>query len=140
MSTAKTKIENAYKWAVANRPQVDGFPYLAECLRQAGVLRYVYHFPSCQCIFFTGEGQVASQGEVLLSGMSDVPSFDQEAFLRVLKASQKGEITFPEFLKGTWKTGVINYEADLIARKVSYYGANGESYIEDYPAVKVEMK
>lgn len=37
MSTLKDKIANAYKWAVANRPKVNGFPHLAEARRQAGV-------------------------------------------------------------------------------------------------------
>lgn len=137
MSNIKERIVEAYKWAVANRPKNNGYPYLAETLRQVGVIRYVYNLPSCQCIYFTEEGNVANRGEVLGSGMSDVPVFDREAFIDVLRTSQRGESTFPEFLKGSWETGVISYEADLMARKVSYYGAGGEVYVEDYPAVEV---
>jgi uncharacterized protein YbcV (DUF1398 family) len=139
MSIAKEKIANAYQWAVANRPKVNGYPYLAEALKQAGVLRYVYHLPSCQCIYFTQYGNVASQSEALTAGMSEVPKFDQKAFIKVLRQSQMGDITFLDFLKGSWEAGVISYDADLSARKVSYYGANGESYVEDYPAVEVRI-
>jgi uncharacterized protein YbcV (DUF1398 family) len=32
---------------------------------------------------------------------------------------------------------VIGYDADLVAHKVIYYGLNGESYSEEYPAVLV---
>jgi uncharacterized protein YbcV (DUF1398 family) len=32
----------------------------------------------------------------------------------------------------------MRYDIDLLARKVTYYGCNGEEYIEDYPAVEVE--
>lgn len=139
MNKTKEKITSAYKWAIANRPKVNGFPYLAEALRQAGVLRYVVTLPSCQTLYFTKEGPVVSQSEVLLTGLSDVPTFDQDAFVSVLRKSQAGETTFPEFLKGTWEAGVIHYEANLVSRKVSYYGADGESYIEDYPAVEIKI-
>ncbi len=139
MNTAKNKIKKAYKWAVANRPKVNGYPYLAEALRQASVTRYVYNFPSCQCIFFTAEGAVASKGEFLISELTEVSNFNKEAFLKVLRSSQQGDISFAEFLKGTWDAGVIYYEADLITRKVSYFGANGESYVEDYPLVEVNI-
>lgn len=138
MSIAKERIENAYKWVMSNRPKVNGFPYLAEVLRQAGVKRYVYNLPSCQCIYFTEQGQVAGPSHSLISGLSEVPQFDKEAFLGVLRASQNGDIEFLQFLKGIWAAGVINYEADLIGRKVTYFGAEGDSYAEDYPAVEVK--
>lgn len=140
MSIAKDKIASAYKWAIANRPKVNGFPYLAEALRQAGVTRYVYNLPSCQCIFFTQEGNVVNQSEMLVNGMSDVPKFNKEAFIKILRKSQLGESTFPEFLQSSWETGVISYEADLSKRKVTYYGATeGEFYTEDYPAVEIKV-
>lgn len=139
MSMIKERIEKAYKWAMANRPKVNGYPYLAEALRQAGVTRYVYNLPSNQCIFFTKDGHVSSQHESHTSGMNDVPRFNQEAFVSLLRANQAGNGTFAEFLKGAWENGVISYEAHLVARKVTYYGAEGESYVEDYPAVEVKM-
>ena len=139
MSTAKERIEKSYKWAAGNCPKVNGYPYLAEALRQAGVVRYVYNLPSNQCIFFTKDGNVVNQSESTASGLHEVPKFNKEAFIKVLRISQAGDSTFPEFLKNSWKSGVINYEADLIARTVTYYGAEGESYIEEYPKVEVKM-
>lgn len=139
MSRVKDRIAGAYRWAAANRPKVNGYPFLAEALRQAGVTRYVYSLPSCQCVFFTEEGPVASQTEGLAPGMSDVPRFDREAFIEVLRTSQRGDSSFPEFLRGSWETGIIGYEADLVERRVTYHGAGGESYVEDYPEVEVKM-
>lgn len=139
MSTAKDRIEKAYKWAVVNRPKVNGYPYLAEALRQAGVLRYVYQLPSNQVIYFTKSGNVVSPSEGSTSGLSDVPKFDKDAFIKVLRVSQLGESSFPDFLRDAWKTGVTYYEADLIARTVTYYGAEGESYVEEFPMVEVKM-
>jgi uncharacterized protein YbcV (DUF1398 family) len=122
MKSTKDRITDAYQRAMAIRPKVGGYPYLAEALRQAGVTRYVYTLPS----------------EVVASGMLDVPTFNQAAFIQALRKSQNGDMTFPEFLKGSWEQGVVQYEADLLARKVTYYGADGESYVEDYPAVDLK--
>jgi uncharacterized protein YbcV (DUF1398 family) len=138
LSVSIEKIKDAYRWVANNPRQHYSFPYLAEALRLAGVIRYIYSLPSCQCIFYTSHGQVVNQMEVLYSGMIEVPNFNQEDFLKVLRSSQMGQSTFPEFLKGAWESGVLYYEADLVARKVSYFGAEGESYIEEYPAVQID--
>ncbi len=139
MKSTKERIADAYKRAMASRPKVGGYPYLAEALRQAGVARYVYTLPSGQCIFHARDGKVATQSDVVPSGMLDVPSFNRDAFIKVLRKSQNGDMSFPEFLKGSWENGVVHYEADLIARKVTYYGADGESYVEDYPEVALQQ-
>lgn len=139
MNGPQERIASAFQWAFQNRPKVNGFPYLAEALRQAGVLRYVYQLPSGQCLFHTADGAVANQSEVIATGMLTVPRFDKDAFIRVLRTSQNGDSTFPEFLKGCWETGIVSYEADLIARQVTYHGAAGENYVEDYPAVEVKL-
>jgi uncharacterized protein YbcV (DUF1398 family) len=78
-----------------------------------------------------------TQGAPLASGTVDVPSFNREALVRALRTDQAGESTFPEFLTASWRAGVVRYDVDFIARKVAYYGCNGEEYIEDYPAVEV---
>jgi uncharacterized protein YbcV (DUF1398 family) len=137
MGIVEERIAKAYQWALANRPKVDGYPYLAEALRQAGVTRYVYSLPSNQCMYFCKDGHVVGLSEVTKAGLSEVPRFDKDAFVKVLRATQAGDSTFPEFLKRSWETGIVRYEADLIARRVTYYGAEGESYVEDYPAVEV---
>jgi uncharacterized protein YbcV (DUF1398 family) len=35
----------------------------------------------------------------------------------------------------SWKAGVVRYDVDFAARQVTYYGCQGGSYIEAYPAV-----
>jgi uncharacterized protein YbcV (DUF1398 family) len=88
-------------------------------------------------LYLTSQGPVVTQGAPLASGTVDVPSFNREALVRALRTDQAGESTFPEFLTASWRAGVVRYDVDFIARKVAYYGCNGEEYIEDYPAVEV---
>jgi uncharacterized protein YbcV (DUF1398 family) len=137
MSNAVENLLEALKFAQSIRPKAGGFPYLAEALRLAGVTRNLWSLPSCQSIYLTKEGAVVSQGTPLLSGNADIPPFDREALLRALRTDQAGQSSFPEFLRAAWEAGVTGYDVDLEKRKVTYYGALGESYEEKYPAVEV---
>jgi uncharacterized protein YbcV (DUF1398 family) len=137
MSKAIERLQVAQKQAMAIRPKVGGFPYLAETLRRAGVTRNVWSLPACQSIFITNDGAVVMQGEPLVSGMADISAFDREGLIRALRTDQAGESTFPEFLAASWRAGVVRYEVDFAARTVSYFGCNGEEYVESYTAVDI---
>lgn len=137
MKTSVTHLQTALNRAMATRPQVGGFPYLAEVLRQAGVTLNRWTLPACESLYVTTEGPVVLQGKPLISGWSAVPPFDREALIRALRIDQSGQSTFPEFLASTWAAGVVRYDVDFAARTVAYYGANGEEYVEDYPAVSI---
>ena len=138
MSRAIENLADAQKRAMAGRPKVRGFPYLAETLRQAGVTRNLWFLPACESIFLTNDGPVVLQGTPLTSGMADVPPFNREALITALRTDQAGESTFPEFLAATWRAGVVRYDVDFAARTVAYYGVNGEEYVEAYPAVPLD--
>lgn len=43
-----------------------------------------------------------TQGAPLVSGIADVPTFDQVALIKALRTDQAGESTFPEFLAASW--------------------------------------
>ena len=138
MSKAIENLQATQKRAMAGRPKIGGFPYLAETLRRAGVKRNFWYLPACQSIYLTNEGPVVSMGVPLASGMADVPAFNRDALIRALRTDQAGESTFPEFLKASWDAGVVRYVVDFEARTVTYYGCDGEEYVEAYPAACVE--
>ncbi len=134
MSQAIENLQDAQQRALAGRPKVGGFPYLAETLRRAGVTSIVWTLPSCQTLYLTQSGPVVSQAAPLVSGLADVPPFNQEALVVALRTDQAGQSTFMDFLQASWQAGVVGYDVDLLDRKVTYYGCNGEEYREDYPA------
>jgi uncharacterized protein YbcV (DUF1398 family) len=139
MSLAIDHLNAALQRAFAARPTVGGFPYLAETLRRAGVTRNLWFLPSCQSLYLTERGPVATQGAPLVTGTVDVPPFDSEALITALRTDQAGESTFPEFLAAAWRAGVVRYDVDFDKRIVAYYGCCGEEYAEEYPAVAVEI-
>lgn len=138
MGKATDNLTAAMQRAMAGRPKVGGFPYLAETLRRAGVTRNLWYLPASLSLYLTKDGPVAVQGTPLASGMVDVPPFHREALIAALRADQAGKSTFPEFLEASWRAGVVRYDVDFEARKVSYFGCQGEEYVEDYPAVSLE--
>jgi len=138
MSKAIDNLQAAQKHAMAIRPKVGGFPYLAETLRRAGVTRNLWFLPACQSLFLTNDGPVVSQGTPLVTGMVDVPAFDRDGLISALRTDQAGQSTFPEFLAASWRAGVVRYDVDFAARTVAYYGCHGEEYMEAYPAIEID--
>lgn len=137
MQNPQNQLQAAMKYAMEHRPKVGGFPFLAECLRQAGVEKNIWTLPSAQSAYIMKDATLVQQGTPLVSGMVEVPVFDEQALIKALRTDQAGESTFPEFLMATWNSGVVTYEVDFSVRTVSYYGARGESYVESYAAVDI---
>lgn len=137
MSQAIANIQAAQQRALAVRPTVGGFPYLAESLRRAGVTHNIWFLPACESLYLTDAGPVVMQGTPLLTGAADVPPFDEKALIVALRTDQAGESSFPEFLSASWRAGVVRYDVDFGQRTVTYYGCNGETYAEDYPEVEL---
>ncbi len=138
MTKNSEKLAEAQKYAMSIRPKVGGFPVLAEVLRQAEVKMNHWSLPSCQSVYLMANGAVVQQGVPLVTGTHEIPQFNREALVAAIRTDQEGRSTFPEFLQAAWKAGVIGYDADFVGRKVTYYGARGESYLEEYPAVEVK--
>lgn len=137
MSIAIENLKSAQQRAMAGRPKVGGYPYLAETLRRAGVTRNIWSLPSCQSLYLTEKGPVVVQGSPLVTGMADVPAFNRDALITALRTDQAGNSTFPGFLIATWRAGVVKYDVDFAARTCTYYGAAEEQYVESYPAVEI---
>lgn len=133
-----TKLTEAQKFAMSIRPKVGGFPILAEVLREAGVLMNRWYLPSLQAVYQMKEGSVVQQGTPLVTGVHEIPKFHRDNLINAIRADQEGKSTFLEFLKAAWDAGVVGYDVDFTNRNVIYYGALGESYLEEYPAVTFE--
>jgi uncharacterized protein YbcV (DUF1398 family) len=129
----------AQRAAIANRPAVQGFPYLAETLRMAGVHRNEWNLPSMQSLYLTDLGPVMMTGDPLFDGPSEVPEFNESALVAALRADQAGDLTFPEFALAAWRAGVVRWIVDLDNRVCAYHGALGESFAETYPGVSLSV-
>jgi uncharacterized protein YbcV (DUF1398 family) len=98
MSNAIDNLKAAQQRAMAMRPKVGGFPYLAETLRCAGVTNNSWFLPACQSSYLTEHEPVVTQGTPLASDPLDMPPFDREALIAAIASDQAGKSTLPEFL------------------------------------------
>lgn len=137
MSDAITNLQSAMLKAIEGRPSVGGFPFLAETLRAAGVKVNKWTLPSCQSLYITELGNVVMPGQLLVADITDVPQFDELMLIHALRTDQAGNSTFPQFLEAIWLAGVVSYTVDFSSRHVTYFGVDGQSYVEDYPAVEL---
>jgi uncharacterized protein YbcV (DUF1398 family) len=137
MSTITDTIQSAQRRAAEIRPNVGGFPVLAEVLRHAGIHRSEWTLPAGQTVYLTDAGAVVEPATPLISTISDVPAFDRDAVIDALRADQAGHTTFPQFLTAIWSAGVTRYVVDLDRRTVTYHGIDDSTYVESYPAVEI---
>lgn len=140
MSKATQNLQEALAHAMSIRPEIGGFPTLAEALRKAGITKNIWNLPSCQSIYITKFGPVVTQGVSLVNAPVDIPPFNKEALVKALRIDQAGKSSFPEFLKASWESGVVSYVVDFKKRQVTYYGVLDESYSEEYPVVQIALK
>ncbi|MEU8589565.1 DUF1398 family protein [Streptomyces sp. NPDC048664] len=137
MSTAIENLKAARERAAAVRPEVGGFPYLAEALRQAGVSTYHCTVPAGTSVYVTDAGPVVTQSGPLVDGTADISPWDEKALIAAIRADQAGSTSYPEFVSGCWNAGVLHYEVNLAARTCTYHGALGDSYTESYQPVSI---
>ena len=107
MTTVIERIAAAQAHAAAVRPAVSGFPYLAEALRGAGVTRCHFDVPSRTFRYVTTDGSVLHPGALLVDVATMVPRFDRSALVEALRADQRGETAFREFVAACWRAGVV---------------------------------
>lgn len=137
MSSIIDKVTAAVAHGARIRPEIGGFPHLAEAMRQAGITKNYFDVPSTSMVFVTAEGDVLMPGALLHTEPVVLPPFDEDALIAALRADQGGETTFPEFVQASLRAGVIRYEVDTTERTCTYFGTHGEQYVEQYPAVAI---
>lgn len=131
-------VEAALRRGMQLRPEVGGFPWLAEALRSAGVERFEFVVPSMTTVYATACGDVVEQGTPVVAGAVLVARFERDALIAALRADQAGLTTFPEFVAAAWRAGVVSWTVDLEARTCTYRSASGrESYVESYAAIEI---
>jgi uncharacterized protein YbcV (DUF1398 family) len=111
------------------------FPEVVRKLTQAGVERYhtdlccdehVYYMPN-------GETHVEPMG---LPSQLIAAEFSDAGVDAAVRAIQRGEIQYTEFLRRIMEAGCVGYFVLLAGRQAQYFGRKGEMHVEKFPAPK----
>ncbi|MBA4191371.1 MAG: DUF1398 domain-containing protein [Planctomycetaceae bacterium] len=109
------------------------FPEVVRRLSEVGVERYHVDLTRDETTYYLagGESHVLAlhgpKGEI-------VGPFDAGGVEQAVRASQRGEITHPEFLARIRAAGCVGYLAQLAGRRVQYVGRTGDMHVEPFPS------
>jgi len=112
------------------------FPKVVELLVGAGVESYTADLIKLRNTYYDGGGEAFDEPLPLKKRPTIAPSFDSTAVAATVKAIQRGEIGYAEFLHRIMRSGCSHYEVFIAGRKAMYFGRGGEFYTEPFPAGK----
>ena len=109
------------------------FPEVVRRLHEAGVERYHVDLTRDETTYYLpgGESHVFATG-----GPRDpiAGPFDAASVEGAVRAIQRGEIIFPEFLRRILAAGCVGYFTQIAGRRVQYVGRTGDMHVEPFPA------
>lgn len=111
------------------------FPEVVRRLREVGVERYHVDLTRDETTYYLPCGE----SHVFATGAPRDPiaeSFDAAAVEGTVRAIQRGEIIFPEFLRRIMAAGCVGYFTQIAGQRVQYVGRTGDMHVENFPTAK----
>jgi uncharacterized protein YbcV (DUF1398 family) len=102
-------------------------------LIDAGIERYYTDLSGIQTIYYGIDGSIYTEKMPYPNPPLRGEKFSEKDVIEALRAIQRGEIIYPEFLNRIIKAGAVNYTVFILGDQVHYVGVKGEIYIEHFP-------
>ena len=112
------------------------FPQVLQRLVGAGVKSYTADLIMLRNTYYDGGNEAFDKPLPLKDGPAIAPAFDSIAVAATVKAIQRGEIGYAEFLRRIMRSGCSHYEVFIAGRKAMYFGRDGDLYTEPFPQAK----
>lgn len=113
------------------------FPVVAQKLVGAGVASYNTDLVTLRKTYYDAGIESIDEKLPLTDPPAIAAQFDRDTVQGVVKAIQRKEIGYAEFLRRIMKAGCSGYRVFFNGRKAMYFGRDGEFYTEPFPpAVK----
>ena len=112
------------------------FPQVVQRLVGAGVNSYTADLIKLRNTYYGAGGEAFDEPLPLKDCPAIALSFDSAAVAATVKAIQRGEIGYAEFLRRIMRSGCSHYEVFIGGRKAMYFGRDGDFYTEPFPATK----
>ena len=125
-------IEQCMTESFADTP----FPEVVRRLIGAGVKSYTADLIKLRNTYYGAAAEAYDEALPLNDGPAIAPDFDSTAVAGTVKAIQRGEIGYAEFLRRIMAAGCSRYAVFIGGRKAMYFGRDGEFYTEPFPAGK----
>ncbi|MGH7087680.1 MAG: DUF1398 domain-containing protein, partial [Stellaceae bacterium] len=86
--------------------------------------------------FYDAEAETRSARLPLDAAPPVAAEFAQDTVSAAVRAIQRGELGYAEFLRRIMRAGCASYCAFLAGRRVIYFGRDGGFHVEDFPPPK----
>jgi len=113
------------------RRQVDlpsGCRALVRCRRDVLLRR---HATLEDVVYLTDDGTLTEKMHLPLDPVAE--GFSKSGIVAAIRAAQRDEIRYPEFMRPASAAGVVGYWAFLTGKRVIYFGRKGEFHVEEFP-------
>jgi uncharacterized protein YbcV (DUF1398 family) len=112
------------------------FPQVVQRLVGAGVQSYTADLIKLRNTYYGNDAEAYDEPLPLKDGPAIAPAFDDTRVAASVKAIQRGEISYAEFLRRIMAAGCSHYEVFIAGRKAMYFGREGAFYTEPFPPAK----
>ncbi|QEG29115.1 hypothetical protein GobsT_39040 [Gemmata obscuriglobus] len=112
------------------------FPETVRRLSEAGVERYHVDLTRDETTYYLSCGESHALALGGPHGTINGP-FDATGVEGAVRASQRGEVTYREFLSRIMAAGCVGYFTQITGRKVQYVGRTGDMHVEPFPGTTV---
>jgi uncharacterized protein YbcV (DUF1398 family) len=109
------------------------FPEVVRRLLENGVERYSVDFVRRETTCYGTDG---SSERLVFPEAEPLPmaeSFGVQAVQEAIRAAQRDEIRYPEFMRRILAAGCVGYTAYLTGKRVVYEGRLGDFHVEHFP-------
>jgi len=108
------------------------FPQVVQRMLSAGAESYYVDAVRTEHTVYLSDGTTLVE-KVHLALDPVAARFSKPAIVAAIRAAQRDEIRYPEFMRRSCAAGVVGYWAFLAGRKVIYFGALGDFHVEHFP-------
>jgi uncharacterized protein YbcV (DUF1398 family) len=110
------------------------FPVVVQRLAGAGVAAYTADLIALRKTYYDADAETLDKPMPLTDKPAIAAHFDAATVEATVKAIQRGEIGYAEFLRRIMRAGCARYSVFFGGRKAVYFGRDGDSYTEPFPA------
>lgn len=111
------------------------FPEVVGRMLAAEVESYFVDVPRAEDIVYLRDGtSLAVKMHLPMDAVAE--EFSESGIVAAIRAAQRDEIRYPEFMRQACAAGVVAYWAFLTGKKVIYFGRQGGFHVEHFPGAK----
>jgi uncharacterized protein YbcV (DUF1398 family) len=122
-------LEQCMAASFANTP----FPAVVARLAENGVTSYTADLMALRKTYYNSGSRSHDEAMPLADPPAIASAFDSERVAATVKAIQRSEIGYAEFLRRIMVAGCSHYEVFIAGRKAMYFGRDGAFYTENFP-------